>query len=113
VTELVSMLVPLQGTLPGWPVAEQPSALQVLGLLVGLPALVFVIIAILGKSKGLIRAGRGDSAPELNEPVWLGAAPSGRSELTADGTVSVPGEGRRAIASAEQGQTVGGASVRW
>jgi hypothetical protein len=111
------MLVPLEGTLPGWPVANEPSALEVLGLLIGIPGLVFVLIAVLGKGSQLIRAGRGESAVAVDEPLWLGAAPADRSALTSDGTASVPGEGRRALTTAEgseQGsEQLGGASARW
>lgn len=112
-TELVSMLVPLQGTLPGWPVAEEPTRLQELGLLIGVPALISVIIAVLAKSKQLIRAAQGGEEQEMDAPIWLGAAPDGRSELTAAGTISVPGQGRRAIAASEEEQQVGGTSARW
>ncbi|QDP95872.1 hypothetical protein FOE78_08140 [Microlunatus elymi] len=110
-TELVSMLVPLQGTLPFWPTVQEPTAVEVLGLLIGLPALTFVIIAVLGKSKELLRAGRGEADTHLDEPLWLGVAPADRSAITAGDQVpaTVPAEGRRAIAPAE----VGGTSARW
>lgn len=112
-TELVSMLVPLEGTLPGWPAAEQPSPLEMLGLLIGVPGLIFVVITILGKANQLIRAGRGDTDVAVDEPIWLGAAPADRAAVTAGDSAPVPGEGRRALTPAVDADEVGGASVRW
>jgi hypothetical protein len=107
------MLVPLQGTLPGWPQANEPTALEVLGLLIGLPAVAFIIIAILGKSPDLVRAGRGQSANTTDEPLWLGAAPADRAALTAGDTAPVPAGGRRGITGSSDSAAVGGASARW
>ncbi len=108
-TELVSMLVPLQGTLPGWPQAQDPTALEVLGLLIGVPGLIFVIVAILGNRRALVRAGRGEPEETTDEPLWLGSAPADRAELTADAAAG----GRRAFVSASDNASVGGASARW
>ena len=41
-TDLSSMLVPLE-TLPGWPKVPNPSALETLGLLIGLPLVVIIV----------------------------------------------------------------------
>ena len=41
--KLQSMLVPLD-TLAGWPAAPDPTPLQSLGLLVGIPAVAFLIM---------------------------------------------------------------------
>ncbi|SDT16077.1 hypothetical protein SAMN04489812_4379 [Microlunatus soli] len=85
--------------------------MQVLGLLVGIPAVVFVIIALIGKSRSLISAGRGESDDSMDQPLWLGAAPADRDALTAG---QAPAEGRRAAAEpAEPTVEVGGASARW
>lgn len=101
------MLVPLQGTLPGWPVATEPTAMQVLGLLVGVPAVIFVIITLLVKSKSLISAGRGESDSSMEQPLWLGAAPADRAAVESAAVESgAPGD---AVATVE----VGGASARW
>lgn len=109
--ELVSMLVPLEGTLPGWPDAPEPTAMQVLGLLVGIPAVVFVIIALIGKSRSLISAGRGESDDSMDQPLWLGTAPADRAAITG---APAAGEGRRAaVEAAEPAIEVGGASARW
>lgn len=110
------MLVPLQGTLPGWPTVQTPSAVQVLGLLIGVPAVIFIIISLIAKSKELIRAGRGEDRPAVGEPLWLGAAPADRSAITS-GEEPASVEGRRAVTSSattsEPATKLGGASVRW
>lgn len=111
-TELVSMLVPLQGTLPGWPAAPHPTALQVLGLLFGIPLIIIIIISLIGKGPELIRAGRGEDHGAVDEPLWLGAAPVDRSAVTAgDQTADQAGAPSHAMTASEP--TVGGASVRW
>jgi hypothetical protein len=111
VTELVSMLVPLQGTLPGWPTAATPTAIQVLGLLIGVPGLIVLIISLIGKGPELIRAGRGEDASHVDEPLWLGSAPADRAALTA-GSETAPAAGQEVVASSSQ-PALGGASVRW
>jgi hypothetical protein len=102
VIELLSMLVPLE-TLAGWPDTPNPSVLQSLGLLVGLPAVAFGVIALIGKASSLSKAGRTSSAP-VTDPVWLNAAPNSR-QLTA-------GDGDAAETTSTTAQT-GGASARW
>lgn len=106
------MLVPLQGTLPGWPAAPEPTAVQVLGLLIGVPAVIFIIISLIGKGPELIRAGRGEDTSAVGEPLWIGAAPVDRAAVTT-GAEAVPVEGRRAVASTESATSRGGASARW
>jgi hypothetical protein len=110
------MLVPLQGTLPGWPDAPDPAPLHVLGLLIGVPAAIFVIISLIGKGRELIRAGRGEPDVAANEPLWLGAAPADRTAVTSGGEgerAAQPAEGRRAVTSSDETMQPGGASVRW
>lgn len=104
------MLVPLQGTLPGWPTAAPPSAVQVLGLLFGVPLIVIIVISLIGKGPELIRAGRGEDQTAPGEPLWLGAAPADRSAVTA--AADAPAEPAPAR-ELEPATTVGGASVRW
>ena len=111
-TELVSMLVPLQGTLPGWPTAPHPTALQELGLLFGVPLIIIIIISLIGKGPELVRAGRGEDHGAVDAPLWLGAAPADRSAVTAgDQTTDPAAAPSRAVAVPEP--MVGGASVRW
>jgi hypothetical protein len=106
------MVVPLQGTLPGWPAAPDPAPLHVLGLLIGVPAAIFIIFSLIAKGPELIRAGRGQGDPAANEPLWIGAAPADRSAVTA-GDDEAPSEGRRAVTSSGEATQPGGASVRW
>lgn len=103
--------MPLQGTLPGWPQAQDPTGLQILGLLIGVPGVFFLIVVILAKARGLVRAGRGEPEKTTDEPLWLGSAPSDRAELTVDSIAS--SGGRRALVSASDAASVGGASARW
>jgi hypothetical protein len=112
----MSMLMPVQ-TLARPPLVTDPSPLQVLALLVGFPAVAFVVIALLGKASSLARQGRGESA-EINEPAWLGAAPESR-ELTAGGTVTAASSGGSSALEVGAGHSgtgnieTGGASARW
>lgn len=108
------MLVPLQGTLPGWPVAEPPSALEALGLLIGLPLGILLVIGLLGKAGQLIRAGRGETTEEPGDPIWLGARPVDRTDPDAGDAAVASQQGRRAVTSSQsEEQSVGGVSVRW
>ncbi len=66
----MSMLVPLD-TLAGWPVAEDPSALQLLGLLIGFPVLAFIIAIAVAKIGNAAKGGT-TSAIERTDPVWVG-----------------------------------------
>lgn len=102
------MLVPLDtATDPAW-ATSQPSWLEILGLLIGIPAIVIVLIILLTKSKQLIRAGRGERTVDPSEPIWIGAAPPEAGMVTSGETAPVPVAGRRAAAD-----DVGGASARW
>jgi hypothetical protein len=99
VTELVSMLVPL---------LTQPSWLHVLGLLLGVPAIIFIVISILTKSKQFIQAARGQQPPDPSEPIWIGEVPPEPGTGGSGGAKPELVTGRRAAAD-----EVGGASVRW
>jgi hypothetical protein len=109
------MLVPLQGTLPGWPTAQEPTAVELLGLLVGVPLVVFIILALLVKRKDLIRAGRGESAENVDQPLWFGSAPADQAALAGspDSSSATAIEGRRGRGVVESVSQVGGASARW
>lgn len=109
VTELVCMLVPLDAAPdPASWATTQPTWLDVLGLLIGVPAVVFIVIAVLTKSKQLIRAARGVRSADPSEPIWIGAAPPEAGMLTSGETAPVPAAGQQASA-----EDVGGASARW
>lgn len=124
VTELSSMLVPLQ-TLPGWPKVDDPSALQVLGLLVGLPLVAFVVICVMAKIGNTVQASRGTANTDT-DPVWVGGPT--RPEIGGDehevavadaedvaelpGT-QIEGGARSGDQAAAAGRDVGGAGARW
>lgn len=97
VSKLLSMLVPLD-TLAGWPPAPDPSWLQVLGLLIGLPLLVIVVVIALAKIFNA--AGKGDAHQEVTEPVWVGGRPEQKTESPA------------AIEGGQASES-GGAGARW
>ena len=92
------MLVPLD-TLEGWPTAPDPSALQVLGLLFGLPLLVIIIVIAIAKISNAV--GPGDAHEEVTEPVWVGGRPEQKTEATP------------AIEGSEGASDSGGAGARW
>lgn len=100
------MLVPLE-TLPGWPPAPNPSALESLGLLIGVPALVFLIIAAITHLQFAALARR--RRPEATDPVWVGSPPDGvkGSDSRAAIETGTMGQPRK-----QPGET-GGASARW
>ncbi|HZA32780.1 MAG TPA: hypothetical protein VE462_14825 [Propionibacteriaceae bacterium] len=98
-SKLLSMLVPLD-TLEGWPAAPDPSWLQILGLLVGLPLV--VIVVVIGIAKVLNAARKGDAHEEVTEPVWVGGRPEQKTESTA----AIEGGGQAPSES-------GGAGARW
>jgi|SRR5690606_11190684 len=102
------MVVPLE-TLSGWPEVQEPTALETLGLLVGIPGLAFVVIFALGKASALINASKRQTLA-VTEPVWLGRGRLDTEALESGGARALPaGEAEPARAKAE----VGGASARW
>lgn len=102
------MLVPLQGTLPGWPTTPQPSAMHLLGLLIGIPLVIFLILSLITKGPDLIRAGRGEEETPAGAPLWLGAAPADRAVVTTGAEAA-----RAEAVVTDSVAMVGGASVRW
>jgi hypothetical protein len=97
------MLVPLE-TLPGWPAAPDPSVLQILGLLVGLPLILGVVIA--GLSYLATTRETKQYGPPVNPTTAFAGAP---------GVESAAGEvpaGIEAKPGAAAGPT-GGTSARW
>jgi hypothetical protein len=106
VTQLSSMLVPLD-TLAGWPTVEPPTALQSLGLLIGIPLLVMLLTFAVAKIGNNLKAGR-DEAPPPAESLWVNGRPGGGEieaapELHGVGADDKPGDD----------QQVGGAGARW
>src|SRR4029450_939791 len=108
------MLVPLE-TLSGWPQVQNPSPLQVLGLLVGFPLLVAIIVIAIIEIGARAHAGRGDSI-QASDPLWVGGSQEtgALEERTAhpgaeagDEVAAGDGEGD------ETCEHVGGAGARW
>jgi hypothetical protein len=100
------MVVPLD-TLAGWPAAEPPTVLQSLGLLVGVPALVFVVVFAIAKIGNSIHASRGTGLPPV-EALWVGGK---------EGPVDIE-QGHQESRELESGQPeaadqTGGAGARW
>jgi hypothetical protein len=93
------MLVPLD-TLEGWPPAPDPSALEVLALLVGAPLVVIIVVIAIAKISNVV--GAGDAHEEVTEPVWVGGRPELKTETT-----------RPAIEGSDARSDSGGAGARW
>ncbi len=113
------MLVPLE-TLAGWPAAPDPSPLVVLGLLVGLPALVCAAVVAIARIGNLAKASRGDTV-QVTDPVWVGG-PSrpdiegprhDQAAIEADKIVDHPGPTDDTGAAGRPGNDLGGAGARW
>ena len=104
--ELVCMLVPLE-TLPGWPEVNGPTPLQSLGLLVGIPLLITLIIFGIGQLGSTRQSSSSDRG--VTESTWVGASPSGGSGISAGEAIE---EGRApapAVEAARVAQESGGA----
>ena len=135
--ELVSMLVPLE-TFSGWPQVQNPTPLQSLTLLIGIPLLIAVIVSAIIGIGAKARAGRGDIA-EASDPLWVGAQEAAQVKPVSDSPEgaqatakpSVPDENAEGDDTGEQvagdeatvadqnvegddtGEHVGGAGARW
>ena len=116
VNELSSMVVPLE-TLPGWPNVQDPSILQVLGLLVGAPLVVILLVAAVTRIHHAVKGNVGTPAV-MNQPVWV----NGRRIESASETVRSDSDresiaaGHRAInerLEREREDDKGGAGARW
>ena len=97
------MLVPLD-TLAGWPAAQEPTILQSLGLLVGIPAVVIAITFAIAKIGTSMQASRGESAP-VADSVWVGGRQAG-------GEIEAAPEMHGAGADDDE-KSPGGAGARW
>lgn len=98
------MLVPLD-TLAGWPVAQEPTVLQSLGLLVGAPLLVTVIVYAIAKIGTTLQAKRGDAPPVAGDSVWVGGRQAG-------GEVEAAPE-LHGVGAEDTENSPGGAGARW
>ena len=107
--------MPLE-TLSGWPPAENPTVLQTLVLLVGVPILVFLIVIAINKIVQTIHATRGDD-PRTSDPLYLVDARTGEAKLvdanpgTDAGQQALVGSGE--VEGDETDEHVGGAGARW
>jgi len=101
------MLVPLE-TLSGWPEAPDPTALEALGLLIGFPALVFVIVFAIAKIGTVAQASSAAATP-MTDPVWVG----GRETAENVDTVSEDLDDETASAGDGSANSGGGAGARW
>ena len=107
--------MPLE-TLSGWPPAENPTVLQTLVLLVGVPILVFLIVIATNKIVQTIHATRGDD-PRTSDPLYLVDARTGEAKLV-DANPGTDAEQQALVGSGEvegddTGEHVGGAGARW
>lgn len=89
------MLIPLQGTFPGWPAAPQRGIVDFLVVLIVIPVVICAVIGLLAMGGSLARRGKTASVRH-KDPVWIGTTASSKA-ITAD---------------AGQNET-GGSSVRW
>jgi hypothetical protein len=102
-SELLSMVVPLD-TLAGWPPAPVPTVLQTLGLLVGIPLLVAIVVFGIAKIGTTVQAGRGE-APPVADSVWVGGRQAG-------GEIEAAPE-LHGLGAEDDETTPGGAGARW
>src|SRR5512132_2675274 len=109
------MLVPLE-TLSGWPQVSDPTPLQSLILLIGIPLLIAVIVIAVIEIGARARARRGDIT-EASDPLWVGAQESAQIEPIPDAQPSeqatVTTTGDSDVEGDETGEHVGGAGARW
>jgi hypothetical protein len=102
-SELLSMVVPLD-TLAGWPPAPEPTTLQVLWLLFGIPLLVALVVFGIAKIGTTVQAGRGE-APPVADSVWVGGRQAG-------GEIEAAPE-LHGVGAEDDEKTPGGAGARW
>jgi hypothetical protein len=97
------MLLPLD-TLSGWPAAKDPTVLQTLGLLVGAPLAVALVVFAIAKIGTTVQGNRGD-APPAAESVWVGGREAG-------GEIEAAPE-LHGVGAEDDETTPGGAGARW
>jgi hypothetical protein len=97
------MLLPLD-TLAGWPAAKEPTVLESLGLLVGAPLLVTILVFAIAKIGTSVQASRGEAAP-VADSVWVGGRQAG-------GEIEAAPE-LHGVGAEDDESTLGGAGARW
>ena len=113
------MLVPLE-TFSGWPQVRNPTALQSLTLLIGIPLLIAVIVGGTIQLRAKARARRGDVV-DASDPLWVGARESAEVEPVSDDAGAITGDQATSEVRAagenvegdDSGEHVGGAGARW
>ena len=85
--------MPLE-TFSGWPQVPNPTPLQSLTLLIGIPLLIALIVIAMIEIGARSRAKRGDVA-DVSDPLWVGARESAQVEAVSDSP-----EGAQATAKA-------------
>ena len=106
--------MPLE-TLSGWPQVSDPTPLQSLILLIGIPLLIAVIVIAIIEIGARARARRGDTT-EAGDPLWVGAQESAEIEPIPDSKPSeqtVTTTGGSDVEGDDTGEHVGGAGARW
>ena len=106
--------MPLE-TLSGWPQVSDPTPLQSLILLIGIPLLIAVIVIAIIEIGARARARRGDST-EASDQLWVGAQESAEIEPIPDSKPSeqtVTTTGDSDVEGDDTGEHVGGAGARW
>ena len=105
-------------TLFGWPQAPAVSALELLGLLAGVPLVVIIIVFAVAKAHAVIETNRLGPGPRPGDPIWMG----GRARSIMGGaedqlSVDEAATRRRQLEASPSTPTseaaAGGASARW
>src|SRR3954471_6133274 len=112
------MLVPLDTrTLPGWPPPENPSVLQQLGLLVGGPLVIILLMAAVTRIHHAVKGNVGTPSG-MNQPVWVNGRriESASEAIRTDAGRESIAAGHRVISDRLEGDAedaTGGAGARW
>jgi hypothetical protein len=111
------MVVPLE-TLPGWPNVQEPSILHVLGLLVGAPLLIILVVAVITRVHHAVKGNVGTPSV-MNQPVWVegrrieSASQAPKSQSSQESMAA----GHEAVgarrAREDEADDKGGAGARW
>lgn len=112
----VSMLVPLDQTLFGWPEVPPTSPLVELGLLVGIPLVVIVLVFAVAKGNAVLKANKRGPGPHADDPVWMGGRSRSIMGGAEDEVPELAAGGRRELegsSAATRESDAGGASARW
>ena len=113
----VSMLVPLDITLFGWPEVPTTSPLAELGLLIGIPLVFIVIVFAIAKGNAVMKESKRGPGPHADDPVWMGGRARSIMGGAEDELPALPESERRALegspASATAEADAGGAGARW